>query len=94
MSQQMPPDSQKTTCRRKVIVSLTPPKGLEKGRTQECWLGGRRNQTSWLIQRPVCHNKYSGSWVTEPEPGRSLVVWASTQRSLGPLCGDRTAEAP
>lgn len=35
--------SQKTTCRRKVTVSLTPPKGLEKGRTQECWLGGKRN---------------------------------------------------
>ena len=43
MSQQMPPDSQKTTCRRKATLSLTPPKGLEKGRTQECWLGGRRN---------------------------------------------------
>lgn len=92
MSEQMLPDSQKTTCRGKATVSLTPSKGLEKGRAQECWLGDRLNHK--LIQRPVCHNKYSGSWVTEPEPGRSLVVSAS-RRSLESLCGDRTnAELP
>lgn len=32
-----------TTCRRKATVSLTPPKGLEKGRAQECWFGDRLN---------------------------------------------------
>lgn len=46
MSQQMLPESQKTTCRGKATVSLTPPKGLEKGRAQECWLGDRLNHTS------------------------------------------------
>lgn len=43
MSQQVPQDSQKTTCRGRP-VSLTPPKGLKKGRAQECWFGDRLNQ--------------------------------------------------
>lgn len=76
-------------------MSLTPPKGLEKGRGQEYWFGDRLNHILaglYTIQFATIVTKYSGSWVTEPEPGRSLILPAS-RRSLERLCGDRTAKA-